>query len=294
MNLNKEVLRIQQIINEENYSKRNINDYLMFKTNGLTTIRHRLIDKISTYLQGQYWPSKNDYITAINISDVSVIDIAEELLLLMAKYRETSIQNVANDIGNLFNNIDDVFVRVQIGSDILAACQNIGYTLTKLEEGILFTSTIKISRETELRLAKFIYQPPLKCKPNHINNNFQSGYLTWDDSVVIGGKDKQHNKPLRLDVINILNNIGFVLDKETCKKVHKPKNKLKGDDLKNWNKKMKETSSIVKEYEDTEFYFNWKLDSRQRMYCQGYHLSTQGDEYQKASINLAKYELCSS
>jgi hypothetical protein len=39
-----------------------------------------------------------------------------------------------------------------------------------------------------------------------------------------------------------------------------------------------------------EFYLNQKVDKRGRVYAQGYHVSTAGSSYKKASIELAHEE----
>lgn len=285
---------IEQYIKEEQYSKRNIIKFIQEKKTQFDNKKIALISKINDYLHDSYWSSKEDYITAISmIDEISVEDIADHILIMSMKYQTTTtIQNVSNDLGNLYSKyIDDVFIRVQIGSDLLYICKGITYNLNKTGKGILFNTLLPTSSATKLLLAQYMYQPPMVCKPLKINNNYQSGYLTWNDSVILGDKFKKHNKLVRLDVINILNGIGFVLDPEVMKEKHHSKNTLEGQDLINWEQYIKEQELLEQEYKGKVFYFNHKLDSRQRIYSQGYHLNYQGDEYNKALISLAKKEI---
>ena len=40
-----------------------------------------------------------------------------------------------------------------------------------------------------------------------------------------------------------------------------------------------------------KFYLNHKVDKRGRIYCSGYHITTQGTAFKKASIELAHEEI---
>jgi len=49
---------------------------------------------------------------------------------------------------------------------------------------------------------------------------------------------------------------------------------------------------LIEEYKNKTMFFNHRLDSRQRIYSQGFHINYQSDEYGKAMVNLAKFEYC--
>jgi len=205
---------------------------------------------------------------------------------------KTSIQNIANTLSNTIKPvISDVFESIQVASDILYACKGLVYNLTKSNKGFLyFASRIKLDDATELAFSQYLYQPPLLCTPLTVTNNNESGYYTYDTSVVLGGKYKEHNKQVRLDVINILNNIKFILDIDTVSQPCSVDTTLTNTALQNAVTYQKQQQSIVKEYMGKSFWFNHRLDSRGRLYCQGYHLNYMGDDYNKAAINLAKHE----
>ena len=286
-------LELYQYESEIKYSKKNLIKIIKnsIDSSDTSNVTIKLLAKVNEYLHGDWWSSKNDYITAICMSDVCVEDIVDHLLICGVKHNNTVVNNIANDIGNMFSEyIDDVFIRVQIGADILFHCEDIIYELVKRGDNIMFSSWISLDSNEQLLVSKLMYQPPMVCKPLHISNNYMSGYLTFNESVILGSKVKSHNKPIRLDVINTLNSIGFVLDKDTCNKIHKSKDELLGVDLDNWSQYIKEQDMLIEDYKDRKFYFNHKLDSRQRIYSQGWHINYQGDEHNKAMVNLAKYE----
>ncbi len=282
---------ISQYMKENAYSKTNIIKVLREEQEYFDEYLIEIMGKINKYLHGSYWDSKMDYITAICLTDISVSDMANHIIFISMKYSNTSIQNIAYDLSTLFDKyIDDQFIRIQIGADLAYVCRGITYKLTK-KESILFETKLELSDRTKSLISNYIYQPPMLCKPLHISNNHQSGYLTYNDSVILGGKEKSHNKLLRLDVINIQNNIGFVLDNEVIKHKEKSKKVLKKQDLENFNQFVKECGWLHEEYKDRTFYFNWRYDSRGRAYTSGYHINIQSTEYRKASISLAKKEL---
>lgn len=286
----------EQLMLEESFSKKNLIKYCREELGDekYTKIRKKMHKKINKYLHKEYWKSKNDYITAICMLDIPIDNIIDTMFISVMKFNETTIQHLSNEIGNLFGDLNDIFIQIQIGADLLSACDETIYSIYQSgddEEGLMVESLIEFSDEVKAKISMFIYQPPMLTKPMNINNNYQSGYLSWNDSVILGGYEKQHNKPVRLDVLNILNNIGFVLDEVTCNKLHISKNELDKENLDNWEQKIREENILFKFYKSKEFFFNHKLDSRQRIYSQGYHLNVQGDEYNKACINLAKYEV---
>ena len=287
---------IAQYESEISYSKKNLIKIIIDSINGsdTTDIKFQLVFKINGYLQGNYWNSKNDIITAICMTNINPIEIAEHIIFLCVKHPKTVINTVAAGVGELFESyINDVFVKVQIGADLLLACEDILYDLIATSnDGILFNSWVNLDADEQLMVAKLMYQPPMKVKPLHISNNYMSGYLTFNDSVILGNRYCNHNKYIALDVINILNGIEFELDNEVIKGVEKSKNVLTGQDLINWEQFILEQRALFDEYKNSTFWFTWKYDSRGRSYSQGYHINMQSTEYRKASLNLANKEIC--
>jgi len=293
MNLNKEVAQYQS---ELKYSKKNLINIVLGSMNAQdnTDVKFKLVKKINEYLHGDYWANKNDIITAILMTNINPVDIAEHIIISSLKHPNTVINNIANAVGELFSEfIGDIFTRVQIGADLLLACEDIIYDLVVTSnDGILFNSWIELNSKERLLVSKLMYQPPMKVVPLHVNNNFMSGYYTFNESVILGNKYCNHNKRVSLDVLNIQSKIALELDKEVIKLKHKSKEELTGQDKENWGQYVIEQEMLFKEYSDDEFYYCWKFDSRGRLYSSGHHLNFQGDEYQKAMINLAKKEIC--
>ena len=122
--------------------------------------------------------------------------------------------------------------------------------------------------------------------------------------IILGGKFNQHNNPISLDVINTLNKQEYILDtwfidnhkkpwfqdyKDTSKMSEHERNQYEIQ-LKSWEKYQEQLEVFVKHLKENPFYFEHKYDKRGRIYVQGYHFSTQGTSYEKACINLNKYD----
>lgn len=144
------------------------------------------------------------------------------------------------------------------------------------------------------RIILSCYVPPKHTVTKVRNNN----------GIILGSKFNRHNKPLALDVINILNEQEYILDSWFVDNHKKPWFQDKKDvsklteeerykyeiQLKTWETYQEQLEVFIKYLKDNPFYFEHKYDKRGRVYVRGYHFSTQGTSYEKACINLNKYE----
>ena len=158
------------------------------------------------------------------------------------------------------------------------------------------------------RIRLSCYLPPMVEKPMQVYNNFQSGYYTVNDCVILGFKENQHKEKLALDVINTLNSIEYELDPYALNNFEKQWFRkelgdtelalLSNDDQmdyyiqhQTWQQYQEQFEVLSKMLKDKTFYFLHKYDKRGRIYTQGYHFSNQGTSFEKACLNLAKKEL---
>ena len=56
------------------------------------------------------------------------------------------------------------------------------------------------------------YMPPMVVEPLPVNSNRDTGYLTLQDSLVLGGKHNHHEGDLCLDVLDIMNSVCLKID----------------------------------------------------------------------------------
>lgn len=154
-------------------------------------------------------------------------------------------------------------------------------------------SRIPISKELVGFILNTQYLPPMVCEPRELIDNFSSGYLTHNDSLILGPHN-HHNGDICLDVLNRMNRVKLSLSTEFLSKVNEdPTFVLDTQEKRNqWNKH-KEISyrfyALIAE-QNNEFYLTHKVDKRGRIYSQGYHINPQGTAFKKAMIELSKKE----
>lgn len=304
--------QIEQIVSENTFSGKNIVED--FKRNistidGMEHVYGELIDKYLEYLNST--DEGNEFLLFSNISNESVIMELILLIMLSSHKEELTLQEITGKLSTKLN-IEDTFDAVQVAADIVYSCEGALYSTKRVVRDnrtyIVINSYIELGDDDMSKLALCMYKPPMLCKPKKVTSNGSTGYLACNDSVFVGSRDKYHNKYVRLDAINVLNSIEFVLDDdivdEFIEEQPGDKDKLEelrlgnekelrqyGQIIKNWKQFNIEKGALLRIYTGRKFYFNHKLDSRGRMYCEGYHISYQSSEYNKAIISLSKYEL---
>lgn len=135
--------------------------------------------------------------------------------------------------------------------------------------------------------------PPMVCQPKQLMNNYTSGYLTHDDSLILG-HGNHHDGDICLDVLNLMNQVELKLDTQFLSSVEEqptfeidtPEKREQWGDFKRHSYKFYLMLAKV----GNHFYLTHKVDKRGRIYACGYHVTTQGTAFKKASIELAKEE----
>lgn len=123
--------------------------------------------------------------------------------------------------------------------------------------------------------------------------------------------EKIHDEDICLDVLNILNANEYCLDEAViayCSDTWTQEeltseefNELSHQDKliysmsqEQWEIHQEQSYKIktLMLYHNNSFYLQNKVDKRGRIYTSGYHISTQGNSFKKACINLKKKEIC--
>ena len=158
--------------------------------------------------------------------------------------------------------------------------------------------------------------PPMVCTPLELTHNYSSGYLTHNDSLILGSGN-HHDGDLCLDVLNTLGKVPLKLDLEFLSTVEEDPSEITEDKiieeaakrgkhlsfaaatervrvaLENWAN-FKEQSymmySLIAQ-QGNRVYLNHKVDKRGRIYASGYHITTMGAPFKKAMLEFAKEEI---
>jgi hypothetical protein len=165
-----------------------------------------------------------------------------------------------------------------------------------------FTIKYDLSDDVKDMLARFQFPLPMVVKPLPVTDNFTTGYLTSKGLLVLNGSDYFEDVDLCLDHLNKANQVALAINFDV---IHSDQGKFVkpvravGEDFDEYSKRLKqaqqfyETSISVMEQIgelSDEIYLTHKYDRRGRVYASGYHISTQGDDYRKACLQLARKE----
>jgi hypothetical protein len=321
---------INQQMNEERYSRKSIDGKLREYITSTPALMEKVeqgIELLQEYTGKHYTytddegkvhdrPMKNrrvSQLAGMNLEHL-VIDIFVGIAYCLKDELFTSV--TAKMAGRLrFDNKGEAIVTTAEIVGVL--CRTDAYDIRK---GNKMSSMVVQSRmDLPEELVDFIeqsqYLPPMVCEPLPLKSNFDSGYLTHKDSLILGSGN-HHEGDICLDALNTMNRVALSLDLdflcrveetpgeitiEAMKKNAAKKGKLISDAeaqvkvtqaLENWKGFKKQSYRFYKLMADqgNVFWLTHKVDKRGRGYAQGFHISTQGSSFKKAAIEFATQE----
>ena len=175
-------------------------------------------------------------------------------------------------------------------------CLTDAYDITKEDKmaSLMIVSRMHIPDETKVFIENSAYLLPMVCEPLELESNYDSGYLTHKDSLILGAGN-HHNGNICLDVLNKMNRVRLKLDVDFLRTVEEePTFEMDTAEKRDMWLKFKHDSTRMYALLATlcdEFYLTHKVDKRGRIYAQGYHINTQGTSFKKAMIELANEEV---
>lgn len=167
-----------------------------------------------------------------------------------------------------------------------------------------FIMKYEITKDVEDLLAHYQFPLPMIVKPNKVQNNHMgSGYFDTKGRIVLNGSDIFDEEDVCLDHINRANSVSLGLNMDVIASEEGnmilPKRKI-GEGFEDFQKRQKqaqvfyETSMEVMQGMLTlgnEFWLTHKYDRRGRTYAVGYHVNSQGTDYNKAVLELSRKEV---
>lgn len=289
---------ILQEENERRYSRELIDGYIrqFIDSNAVmqTKISHG-VQLLEKYKSGQYYASKMARIS--QLSGLDLRQLVTDIFIGISYYlREELYTAVTAQIAGRLRFSDKTEAITTIAEIIAVLCNTDAFDIYKADK---MASLVLISRiPLDEKLVRFIeesqYLPPMVCEPVELENNFSGGYLLHKDSLILGSGN-HHEGDLCLDVLNTINKVPLRLDPEFLSQVEEePTFDLntpeKREQWFNFKKQSYGFYKLMME-QGNEFYLTNKVDKRGRIYAQGYHITTQGTSFKKASIEFSKEEL---
>lgn len=288
---------VLQEMNEKRFNRKHIDAKIRASIENNPFMVNKLnegIDLINQYLQGSYHQSKQERIEQVKLLDIPalVMDLYVGIAYVLREELFTSVTaQLASRLG-----FDDKEAAITTVAELVAVlCETDVFDINKRDRqsSLMLVSRIPLEDTLLHFIENSAYLPPMVCEPLELTHNFSSGYLTHNDSLILG-KGNHHNGDICLDVLNTMNQIPLKLDTEFLSKLEEePTFEITTQEtLDNW-KKFKEESYYLyalMQQQGNKFYFNHKVDKRGRIYCQGYHLSTQGTAFKKAMLEFYEEE----
>lgn len=189
----------------------------------------------------------------------------------------------------------DKIESIQTMAEIFAVlCWTDAFDINKRDK---MSSMMVLSRiPLEPTLVDFIedsqYLPPMVCPPRKLESNYDSGYLTHKESLIL--RNNHHDGDICLDVLNTMNAVPLKLNVDfLCQYEEDATFDFETEDQKkNWMSFKKQSYRFYKLIVDqgNRFWLTHKVDKRGRIYSQGYHINSQGASFKKAMIQLADEE----
>lgn len=167
-----------------------------------------------------------------------------------------------------------------------------------------FSLKYEITQDVEDELARYQFPLPMIVRPNKVKDNHSgSGYFDRKGRIVLNGSDVFDEEDVCLDHINRCNSVALTLNMDVVASKEGmmilPKRKI-GEGFEDFQKRQKQAKVFYEHSLEVmqgmmtlgnEFWLTHKYDRRGRTYAMGYHINSQGTDYNKAVLELAKKEV---
>lgn len=287
-----------QRANEYRFSRKHIDGYIAKELSQNQDIQDAIgygVELVETWLQGQYYASKQARLE--QLKDLDLREVVEKIFQGIAYIqREELFTSVSAQLAGQLQFSDRPEAIATMAELLAVLCETNAFDIFKRSEqaSLVIQSRLPLSEEIRAYIDNATFLPPMVCVPNFVDHNRKSGYLTHNDSLVLG-KGNHHEGDLCLDVINLQNQVAMKIDVGfMCAHEMQPSFELdSAEKAEQWHRFKKQTHelAILLINQGNRFYQTHKVDKRGRLYSVGYHISTQGSSFRKAMLELADEEI---
>lgn len=284
---------LNQEFNEKRYSRKFIDVYIREEIAASPMLMERVTvgaDMLRQWLAGTYYDSKNERLSWLRNHDLEEL-VTDVLVSISYFVREELFTSVTAQIAGRLR-FDDKPAAIKTMAEIIAVLSYMDvFSIRKKTKGssMMVISHMPLSAKLLDHIEQSEYLPPMVCMPRKLTNNYSSGYLSHDDSLILKAGN-HHDGDICLDVLNLMNSVPLSLSTDFLTKIEEVPSEppTTQDQLDNWNRFKVQSYRFYKLMVDqgNKFYLTHKVDKRGRIYAQGYHISTQGSSFKKAMIEL--------
>jgi hypothetical protein len=288
---------IAQEINEKRFNRRHIDGYIRDEIQANAEMQAKIqhgVQLIEEFIQKDYYASKNKRVAQLVSLDFEAL--VKDIFVGVAYCQtEELFTSVTAQMASRLRFSDKAEAITTVAELMAVLCQTDAFDINKANKmsSLVIQSRIPLSDKLVGFIVNSQYLPPMVCEPEKLVSNFSSGYLTHNDSLILG-QGNHHDGDICLDVLNSMNKVALSLDLEfLCKVEEEPTSPLTSQDQFDYWKEFKRQSYAFYDLMQSQgnvFYLTHKVDKRGRIYAQGYHITTQGSAFKKAMIELATME----
>ncbi len=287
---------------ERKYSKKNIQKVIMEEINSSKEVClkvNQCISLVNDYMFKEYWESKNIRIQHLMNIDIEVV-ITDILCVIMP---EDGTQLYTSVVGQIAPRLkyDNLLDGLKTAAELVAVLEPAGlYQILRAQatkSGMMEVyGSYSLKPKTKKYIEETMFLPPMVTEPKIVDEYNHITHLTHEeDCLVLGHSAGKGNKELAYDVLNKLNQTALSLNVQLLTELSEtiPEDLATKEAEDQLNRMVHKSYAVYKDLIQTgnKFWLTHKYDSRQRGYCQGYHVSYQGNAFKKAIVQLNHKEL---
>lgn len=289
---------ILQEINEERYDRKHIDAKIreaIEKNPDMMAKVEQGVQLVNKYMAGQYYDSKMKRIAQLQNLDIR--DLVMDIFIGVSySQRPELFTSVSAQMAARLKFSDKAEAITTVAELLAVLCDTDAFDIDKPSRNASLTLVSRVPLSD--RLVRFIeesqFLPPMVCEPMELVHNFSSGYLTHNDSLILG-QGNHHDGDICLDVLNLMNRVALRLDTDFLSTVEEePTFELDSREKEEqWHAFKKQSYAFYQLMveQGNKFYLTHKVDKRGRIYSSGYHINTQGASFKKAMIEFANEEI---
>jgi hypothetical protein len=256
----------------------------------------RGVELVNQYMSTSYsYESKNKRIAQLKGLDID--DLVLEMFTGAAYYlRPELFTSVSAQMAARLQFSDKTDAITTVAEILAVLCNTDAFDIVKEKRmaSLMLVSRMVLSDELLTFIENSQYLPPMVCEPLELTHNYSSGYLTHNDSLILG-QGNHHDGDLCLDVLNTMNKVALKLDLQfLCKVEEEPTFELDTQEkIDNWLRFKRQSYHFysLMQQQGNQLWLTHKVDKRGRMYACGYHINTQGASFKKAMLEFANEEI---
>jgi hypothetical protein len=289
---------VLQEMNEQRFNRKHIDAKIRAAIEGNFDMQTKLkhgVELVEKYKAGQYYDSKMRRIAQLENLDVQAL-VMDIFVGISYSQKPELFTSVSAQIASRLKFSDRTEAITTVAELLAVLCLTDAFDISKADRSasLMIESRIPLPYGVLAFIQNSQYLPPMVCEPLELTHNYSSGYLTHNDSLILG-TGNHHDGDICLDVLNTMNKVALKLDTDFLSTVEEEptfelKNQEQTDQWHAFKQQSYEFYRLMVQ-QGNHFYLTHKVDKRGRIYAMGYHINTQGTAFKKAQLELVNEEI---